>query len=160
MEHPVFRHCFQVRLHDTDAAGVLFFGHLFRHAHDAYESFMAELGFPLHGLIQREPPDASTRLPITHAEADFKRPLRQGDTVEVELRVREVRPRSFSLDYRFLDPDGNLCASARTVHVYLSDTAGSGLQLPDGLGSALATRASPPDGAPQTPTARGPLTGR
>jgi len=35
-----FEYRFTVQLHDTDAAGRLFFAHLFRHAHDAYEALM------------------------------------------------------------------------------------------------------------------------
>ena len=46
MTTPAFFYRFTVRLHDIDAAGVMFFGHLFRHAHDAYESVMANLGQP------------------------------------------------------------------------------------------------------------------
>lgn len=30
----------------------MFYGHLFRHAHDAYECFMGEIGWPLDRLIR------------------------------------------------------------------------------------------------------------
>jgi len=117
MRDTPYRYRFQVRLHDTDAAGVLFFGHLFRHAHDAYESLMADLGFPLHELIQQGIAPHATALPITRAEASYKRPIRQGDSIEVLVTVAEVRRRSFALDYGFHDDLGRTCATARTVHV-------------------------------------------
>jgi 1,4-dihydroxy-2-naphthoyl-CoA hydrolase len=93
---PAFEHRFRVALHDTDAAGVLFFAHLFRHAHDAYEAWMATLGFPLDAIVR----DGELRLPLVHAEADYRRPLRHGEAVTVQLAVGEVRERSFVIDYK------------------------------------------------------------
>ena len=40
-----YNYHFTTSLHDIDAAGVLFFAHLYRHAHDAYEAFMSDIGF-------------------------------------------------------------------------------------------------------------------
>ncbi|MFP4063447.1 MAG: acyl-CoA thioesterase, partial [Halochromatium sp.] len=74
-------HRFRVALHDTDAAGVLFFAHLFRHAHDAYEAMMARIGWPLDGLIR----ERQLGLPLVHAEADYRRPMRHGDQVAVRV---------------------------------------------------------------------------
>jgi 1,4-dihydroxy-2-naphthoyl-CoA hydrolase len=126
-----FEYAFEVRLNDTDAAGVLFFAHLFRHAHEAYESLMTAAGFPLKDLIRR-----GTALPIVHAEADYKAPMHLGDQVRVEVSVGDVRQRSFSLDYRFLDARGLLLARAGTVHVLKG--AGQSPPLPADLGRALA----------------------
>lgn len=47
-----YEYRFRVRLHVVDHAGVMFFPHLFVHAHDAYENFMADLGFDLSTLIE------------------------------------------------------------------------------------------------------------
>ena len=110
-------------------------GHLFRHAHEAYEAFMEHLGFPLQDLIGTGA--TAIPLPITRARARYERPLRLGDRVLVELRVAEVRRRSFALDYRFLDEQGHACALARTVHCL---AAPDGAGLPAGLHQALAER--------------------
>jgi len=77
------QHRFEVHLHDTDAAGVMFYGHLFRHAHDAYEAFMAELGFPLARLIRA----AQWHLPLVHAEADYEGAMCHGDHILVDVSV-------------------------------------------------------------------------
>ncbi|MGE5152913.1 MAG: acyl-CoA thioesterase [Bdellovibrio bacteriovorus] len=130
MADGAFEHAFEIRLHDTDAAGVLFFGHLFRHAHDAYEALMAAAGLPLQDLIR-----AGISLPIVHAEADFRTPMRQGDHIRVEVRVAEIRHRSFSLDYRFIHAHGDSCARARTVHVLTGPDPAAA--LPDALREAL-----------------------
>jgi 1,4-dihydroxy-2-naphthoyl-CoA hydrolase len=129
-----FSHDLCIRLHDTDAAGVLFYGHLFRHAHDAYESFMQSIGFPLRDLIGTDGRSPRVMLPITRAEAHYAAPLRLGDRVRVEVRVIEVRQRSFALDYRFLDTEGRECASASTVHCLVGADA---VALPEGLRQAL-----------------------
>lgn len=153
---PTFVHEFQVRLHDTDAAGVLFFGHLFRHLHDAYESFMDAIGYPLRALIASPDPQVRLRLPVARAQADYLRPLRQGDLVRISLRVAEVRTRSFALEYALADRSGQICARALTVHVLVATDPGDSPGLPEGLRRALAARRGreapdpEPGGAPAT----------
>jgi 1,4-dihydroxy-2-naphthoyl-CoA hydrolase len=136
---PPYTYDLRIRLHDTDAAGVLFYGHLFRHAHDAYESFMEAIGFPLHELIGTGTAPG-VGLPIIRAQAQYLRPLRQGDAVRIELRVAEVRNRSFALDYRFLDDQGRPCATASTVHCLVGE---DGAALPEGLRRTLTERIDP-----------------
>jgi 1,4-dihydroxy-2-naphthoyl-CoA hydrolase len=131
MNPPAFEHRFRVALHDTDAAGVLFFAHLFRHAHDAYEAWMAALGFPLDAMVR----DGELRLPLVHAEADYHHPLRHGEAVTVQLAVGEVRERSFVIDYCFLGAENAVAATAQTVHAGLD--AGGSRGLPTALLAAL-----------------------
>lgn len=126
-------HHFRVRLHDTDAAGRLFFAHLLRHAHDAYESFMERRGFPLDRLIR----EGEVLLPLVHAEAHFHRPLSHGDRVRVSLGIQEIRTRSFAILYRFETEDGELAATARTVHVRVRRDGSPGSGLPEALRAAL-----------------------
>jgi 1,4-dihydroxy-2-naphthoyl-CoA hydrolase len=135
-----FDHRFRVRLHDIDAAGVMFYGHLFRHAHDAYEGFMSALGFPLDGLIR-----AGCRLPLVHAEADYLMPMHHGEEIRVQVGVAALGGARFSLAYGFRDGAGALRARARTVHVHVADSGAGAAPLPDALRAALAaaTQADP-----------------
>ncbi|MBK5964065.1 thioesterase [Thiocystis minor] len=128
-------HAFTIRLHDTDAAGLLFFGHIFRHAHDAFEAFMDTIGFPVDLMIR----DGRMLLPLTHAEADYRRPLRHGDTVRVLVSVLEIRRRSFAIGYRFIDRLGDVAATARTVHVEVSADIAPVMDLSESLRLALST---------------------
>lgn len=144
MSEPAFRYRFQVRLHDTDAAGVLFFGHLFRHAHDAYEALMEALGFPLSIMIRDGLGSTKSGLPIIQAEARFLRPMVQGDTIDIGVSVREIRKRSFALDYRFLDLEGRPCASAHTVHAMTGVMNAGEPRLPEALRLALESQAQTP----------------
>jgi 1,4-dihydroxy-2-naphthoyl-CoA hydrolase len=126
---PAFRHPIRIALHDTDAAGVIFFGHLFRHLHDAYESWMHELGFPLEAILN----EAAWTLPIVHAEAHYQAPMRHGQTLSVELRVQRIGERSATLAYHVVDPTGARYASGQTTHVCLDPTTGSACPLPEAL---------------------------
>ncbi|GAB0147396.1 thioesterase family protein [Marichromatium sp. PS1] len=128
-----FEYRFTVQLHDTDAAGRLFFAHLFRHAHDAYEALMREIGQPLPPMIAAQ----TLLLPLTHAEADYLQPMQHGERICVEVEVLELRQRAFSLDYRFLDAAGRLAARARTVHVQIALEPGSARSLAPELRAAL-----------------------
>lgn len=127
------RYHFRVALHDIDAAGILFYGHLFRHAHDAYEAFMAGIGFPLAEIIRAGDP----LLPLVHAEADYLLPLRHGEAIQVELGVLRLGFAAFTLGYRFRDDQGQLRARARTVHVRLSPDRAGSAPLPPALVAAL-----------------------
>ena len=93
---------------------------------------MATIGFPLHRLIQ----DGDCLLPLVHAEADYRHPLRHGEVIQVELSVREIGGSAFTLDYRFADETGWEKARASTVHVHLGP-AGASAPLPVALVAAL-----------------------
>ncbi|MBK1721140.1 acyl-CoA thioesterase [Thiocystis violacea] len=131
-----FEHRIEIRLHDTDAAGRLFFAHLFRHAHDAYEAFMCAAGHPLAELIR----EGGLLLPLTHAQADYRRAMRHGDRVRVQVQVLELRQRSFSIGYRFLSDQGETLATARTIHVVISEDPSTIPELPSDLRAALSAR--------------------
>jgi 1,4-dihydroxy-2-naphthoyl-CoA hydrolase len=128
-----FDYRFRVRLHDTDAAGIMFCGHLFRHAHDAYEGFMSNLGLPLDGLIR-----AGCRLPLVHAEADYLMPMHHGEEIRVEVGVAALGGARFTLAYGFRDGAGVVRAHARTVHVHAAKNGDGAAPLPDELRAALA----------------------
>ncbi|MEY6432181.1 acyl-CoA thioesterase [Thioalkalicoccus limnaeus] len=130
----VYHH--RIRLHDTDAAGLLFFGHLFRHAQDACEAFFDDLGWPLSELIA----ERRWLLPLVHAEADYHQAMRHGDAVAVSVEVARVGQSSFTLAYRFCGPGGRLLAQARTVHVCIAGDKAASHPLPPRLRAALQQR--------------------
>ena len=43
-----------IKLHDTDAAGILFFSHQFEIIHDAYETLLEKIGFGFAELIRHK----------------------------------------------------------------------------------------------------------
>jgi 1,4-dihydroxy-2-naphthoyl-CoA hydrolase len=124
---------FAVRLANTDAAGVLFYAQLFRHAHDAYEAWMAAIGHPLDAMIRGGGP----ALPIVHAQADYRLPMRHGDMIRVCISVEEIGGRSFAIGYRFVNAEGRPAATARTVHAAIDPNGLGALALPADLRAAL-----------------------
>jgi 1,4-dihydroxy-2-naphthoyl-CoA hydrolase len=132
-------HGFRVALHDTDAAGVLFYAHLFRHAHDAYEAFMASIGWSLDAMIRGR----ELALPLVHAEADYRRPMRHGDQVQVAVTVADLARARFTIRYCFTAPGEELLASARTIHAAIHPDGGRPTPLPPGLAAALRASREP-----------------
>ncbi len=133
-DKPVFEHSLTVPFQDIDAAGLVFYAHLFRYAHEAYEHFMQQIGCSLHELLAKD----DYRLPLVHTEADYRRPLRHADRVCIELRVKRLGQTSFTLGYRVLGEDQAEHANLETVDVVVEKENQRPRPLPDSLRAALA----------------------
>jgi 1,4-dihydroxy-2-naphthoyl-CoA hydrolase len=129
----VFLYRTTVRLHHTDAAGLLFFAEQFRLAHDAYETFMESVGFPFAPLIR----SSEFLLPIVHCEADFKAALLTGDKLLIQVRAERIGETSFTLAYTLLKNDQELVGTAKTIHALISRTDGKKRPLEGKLKAAL-----------------------
>lgn len=132
-ERIAYEYPFHVGLSSTDRAGILFYPELFRHAHDAYEAFMASLGEDLAKIFERDHP----LIPVANAKADYLKPLRHGDRVIMRLRVERVGRSSITLSYDFIGPAGNVCARAQSVHVCVDRGSGEPVPVPDELRDKL-----------------------
>jgi 1,4-dihydroxy-2-naphthoyl-CoA hydrolase len=121
-------HRYETRIHlaETDAAGVLYFANILRLAHEAYEDWFHGAGLSLSTVVRNRP----YGLPIVHCEADFKMPLRLGDSLAVVVDVLELGARSYTLTYRFEGPHG-LAGTAKTTHVAVSPEAGTSMPIPE-----------------------------
>lgn len=129
----MIRYQTKIRLHDTDAAGVLFFGSQFKIAHDAYEVFLTQIGYPIHSFIS----DSDYFLPIVHANADYFAPLQVGDDLSISVGVEKIGSSSFTLRYIFESSDSVTVGEVRTVHVSADKSTRQKIPLPGGLRSAL-----------------------
>ena len=134
----IFRQPLVVPLQDVDAAGVVFFAHLFRYAHETYEAFMREINQPLDRLLQQ----GEVLLPLVHAEADYHRPLRHGESLCMELSLAALGEGDFELLCRCRDADGDCRAEVRTRHVARDRRHKKRTRLPAGLYAALQSRYS------------------
>lgn len=122
-----------IKLHDTDAAGILFFSHQFEIVHDAYESLLDKhgVGFPV--LILKK----NYFLPIVHAESDYKAPLFVGDRITVEVKLAHVGTTSFTFAYRLLNQKNQVVGTARTVHVTVNKKTKKKIPLPAEMRRAI-----------------------
>ena len=124
-----------VKLHMTDAAGVLFFGNYFTLAHDAYEQFMNSVGFNFHSIIMEEP----FLILIVHTDSDFLKPLHTGDTVRISIQPVNIGRTSFTLGYQMATADGTVVAKLHTVHVVIKKENQKPIAIPEKLKNALET---------------------
>jgi 1,4-dihydroxy-2-naphthoyl-CoA hydrolase len=109
----IFRHETFISFHLVDSAGVLFFGHVFTLAHEAYENFVCkQLNYPWKEWFQNK----EWLLPIGHAEADYRSPLFAGQTCQINVRTGEIKNSSFAMHYQFIQNNIE-CCSVKTVHV-------------------------------------------
>lgn len=131
----MYTHQTTIRLHHTDAAGLLFFAEQFNLAHDAYESFMESIGFPFAPLLRA----SQYLLPIVHAEADFGAALSTGDKIAIQVTAERIGDTSFTLGYALLRNGSESVGSVKTVHVLIDKRTGQAITILPELRARLAT---------------------
>lgn len=124
----------QIRFQDVDAAGIIFYPRVLEHCHDVLLSFFSAVGAPLHEQLR-----APTWLaPIRHAEADYFKPLRFGDAVEVALVAAEVAESEVTLGFRVARSGSDeVCAVAQSVHAFVEPKSFQRCPVPEPLKSAF-----------------------
>jgi 1,4-dihydroxy-2-naphthoyl-CoA hydrolase len=121
-----------IKLHETDAAGLLFFAQQFKLIHDAYEELLESRGIGFAVMLKKK----SYFLPIVHAEADYKKPLFVGDHLTIEVTVSHIGKTSFTFAYCLLK--GRIVVgTGKTVHVTIAKKSGKGIPLPPEMRKAL-----------------------
>jgi 4-hydroxybenzoyl-CoA thioesterase len=100
-----FRSLLKIRFGDIDRAGIVYYPRFLHYFHVALEeAFPALLGIEYPVLVN----DHRIGLPTVHLETDFHRPLRYGDVIEVEVRVRAVGRSAITFGYRVFKPGEDL----------------------------------------------------
>lgn len=121
-----------VRFQEVDAAGILFYGRIFDYFHDAYVAFLREGGAPLEGALE----DGSWVAPLNRAEAEYLRPLRFGEEIEVVIAGVEIEETEYTVDYR-VERGGEVAAVGRTRHVSVDPATFRRAPVPEILRRAL-----------------------
>lgn len=103
-----------VHFRDTDAAGVMYFANLLAICHEAYEASLTPVGVDLGKFFD----PTTTAVPITYTQAEFLRPLRCGDQIEVSLVPTLINPSEFEIQYQVAQSKSKaLAGRALTRHV-------------------------------------------
>ena len=130
-----FRAHLKVRFGDIDHAGIVYYPRFLHYFHVALEEFFTEVvGVEYHTVIN----DHRLGLPSVHLEIDFRRPLRFGDSIDVEVCGLELGATSVTWRYAVWKQDGTLAAEATIVTVALDMDAFAKRPLPDWLRDRLA----------------------
>jgi acyl-CoA thioester hydrolase len=129
----LFVHRLEARFRDCDPMG---------HVNNAvYFTFLEQARFAhwrsLWGFGTPQLPPGLPGVILAHAEMDYLRPVRYGDTIEVQLRVVELGRTSFKYEYLIADSEGRAVAKARTVQVMYDYTAEKPVPIPDRIRDLL-----------------------
>jgi 1,4-dihydroxy-2-naphthoyl-CoA hydrolase len=122
-----------IKLHQTDAAGVLFFASQLEIAHDAYEKFLEDIQFPIHYFFR----SADYFLPIVHTESDYHIPMSVGDLITVYVGAEQIGETSFTLAYDFIGANKQRLGQVRTVHVCVDRQNKQKRSIPENLRAGL-----------------------
>jgi acyl-CoA thioester hydrolase len=142
-----FVHRLEVRFRDCDPMG---------HANNAvYFTYLEQTRFAhwrsLWGFVPRSAGDAVSSskgetpqlapgrpgVILAHAECDFERPARCGDTLEIRLRVVSLGRTSFRYEYEIVDEQQRTVARAKTVQVMYDYKAERPVPIPEDIREML-----------------------
>jgi 4-hydroxybenzoyl-CoA thioesterase len=97
-----FRSQLKIRFGDIDHAGIVYYPRFLHYFHVALEEFFGQaLEIDYCVLLDKH----RIGLPTVHLETDFKRPLRYGDQIEVEVSVLKIGKSSIRFGYRAFKMD-------------------------------------------------------
>ncbi|MCK5000300.1 MAG: acyl-CoA thioesterase [Anaerohalosphaera sp.] len=121
-----------IRLHHTDAAGIVYFANLFVLAHECYETFL-EKWTPIGQMIEQ----GQLVIPIAHAEADYFEPLRLSENIRIDMALTSIGKSSFELQHLFYNTSSKLSATVKMIHVIRDRSTGKPIDVPEDLAAML-----------------------
>lgn len=123
-----------IRFQDIDAAGIIFYPRVLEMFHDAYGSLLALAGCPLAEVVKA----GKWIAPVRHAEADYFKPLRFGDEVDVEICRAHVTETEATLGYRVVRTVGEeVCVVGQVVHTFVECATFTRTPMPKVVSRAL-----------------------
>ena len=139
-----FVHRLEVRFRDCDPMG---------HVNNAvYFTYLEQSRFahwrslwPRGSQTMSPPKDGVPRHPVipgvilAHAECDYTRPVKYGETIEIRLRVAKLGRTSFQYEYEIVDAEQRSVATARTVQVMYDYENARPVPSPDEIRHILAS---------------------
>lgn len=139
MSDAAFERTITVRFHEVDRAGIVYFARVFEYCHAVYEELLTDVVGDLERLFAT----GRWTMPLVHAEADYRSPMRLGDRVRVRVRIERLGGRSVTYAYTLDDAaTGTVRATAKLVHssVAIVDGAFQPAPVPAELVEALRAR--------------------
>ena len=116
-----------IRMHHTDAAGLVFYAQVFVLAHECYESFLEEQGMPLASMLT----EGDYIAPIVHAKADLKAPMRMSDRITIEMGLARTGKSSYELACTFTNEQGKITAETTTIHAVIDKNTSQPIRIPE-----------------------------
>jgi acyl-CoA thioester hydrolase, YbgC/YbaW family len=104
-----------VRFNEADPLGIVWHGHYIRYFEDGREAFGKKYGISYLDFFQE-----NVVVPIVHAECNYKKSLKFGDTVIVETTYHPCEAAKIIFTYKlYREADNSLVATGTTTQVFL-----------------------------------------
>ena len=129
----MFTYQTRVKLHDTDAAGILFYSSIFNIIHDAYEAFLDSHDLNIGKFLKEK----EYMLPVVRAEAEYKLKQSVGDEMIITLVCEKIGKSSYTIKYEIENGEKKIVCTAKTVNVVLDFNTQSIVAIPQKLKEAL-----------------------
>ncbi len=127
-----YKATWKISFGEIDYASIVYYPNFFDYFQRTEEAFMEHIGFPYPYLIG----ELGIGFPIVHVEADFKRPVRYGDSIDINLEVAQLGSHSVTFAFRVFK-GCELCAEARIKHVTIDKAAFKTIEVPSELRARL-----------------------
>jgi len=131
-----FRAPIKVCFSDIDNVGIVYYPRFMHYFHLAMEEFFAsELGTEFATVLHEH----AVSLPTVHLEADFRRRLKYGDRIDMEVRVIDIGRTSITWGYRgYRAGDGeDMVVEGNNVTVCVTTDTFEKINVPQWLRQAL-----------------------
>lgn len=114
----------KVDFYQCDPAGILFFANIFNLCHSAYEEMISDLN-----LEENYFNNNGYAVPLLNCSADYKQPIRFGESIEIEIKIVKLLEHSFELEYNVFS-NSILKANVRTVHIFIEKSTNKKMDIP------------------------------
>ena len=122
----------EVKMYDTDAAGILYFANQFRFVHDTWDAFLSSKGMPIQFFMN----DTSYLFVIVYVEASYMEPVFLGDVLTINMDIESMSTSSVTFSYTLFRDD--VCVgTAKTVHVSIDKMSRKKIPIPKTLKQRL-----------------------
>ncbi len=117
-----------IRLHHTDAGGVVFYPRLFELEQELFERWLETGGFSLRQMLD----GTLAPTPIVHCEGGYLIPLHAGDRLTARIDAVEIGRSSYTMSWSFA-LDEQVAMTARSKRVAIDPDKGGSVELPEEL---------------------------
>ena len=122
---------FRIYYEDTDSAGIVYYANYLKFAERARTEMIRELGINQQELMDSK----GVGFVVTHVKADFKKPAKLDDIVEVKTNITNIGKTRITMQQDILKND-NLLVSI-TVKLAMINNQGKPVRLPEDITSRL-----------------------
>ncbi len=133
-----FRASIRVCFGDIDNAGIVYYPRFMHYFHLALEEFFAaEMGIDYADVLHKR----NVSLPTVHLESDFRRKLRYGDRISMEVRIMDIGKTSITWGYRGYRRNGReeIVVEGKNITVCVRTDTFEKIEVPEWLRQGLAS---------------------